>query len=317
MTNRFAFVFPGQGSQHLGMCKELAAEFPIIEDVFKEASEAIGYDLWKVAEEGPLERLNSTEVTQPALLAAGVAVWRVWKEVVQSTPIFLAGHSLGEYTALVCADAIQFPVAIKLVEERGKYMQEAVPEGKGGMAAIIGLSEEDVEKLCHEASKENSSVSPANFNSIGQIVIAGESEAVDRAISRAKELGAKLAKKLPVSVPSHCDLMKPAALKLAEKLKTITIKEPLLPVINNADVASYRNPDQIKDALIRQLYSPVRWVETVQFFESQEVPIIIESGPGKVLTGLNKRISDNLTVIAITQPESFQEAVKCVEAIKI
>lgn len=308
MHRAFAFVFPGQGSQHLGMLNELATKYPLIKDRFSMASDALGYDLWNLAQEGPVDKLNQTEITQPALLVAGVAIWHVWNQKGAPSPQFLAGHSLGEYTALVCADALDFISAVRLVELRGKYMQSAVPSGQGSMAAIIGLNDDVIQEICETASDNPEVVSPANFNSVGQIVIAGNVYAVDRAISLAKEKGAKLAKKLPVSVPSHCQLMQPAAEQLSEKLHEITFKCPEIPVIHNVDICAYSDAKQIKDALIRQLYSPVRWLETVQYFVNRKVLTIIESGPGKVLTGLNKRIDENIVGVSITHPDSFQEA---------
>lgn len=310
MKNRFAFVFPGQGSQHLGMLKELFDQFPLVSDTFSQASDCLGYDLWALTQEGPLETLNQTKYTQPVLLVAGVALWRIWKHLQAPNPVYFAGHSLGEYTALVCANSLDFEEAVRLVADRGKYMQDAAPEGKGAMAAIIGLDENVVEELCVESSDVSHVVTPANYNSIGQIVVAGHNAAVEKAILHAKEKGAKLAMKLPVSVPSHCALMKPAADRLAQRFQNITFNSPQIPVINNVDVAYYQTSSQIADALVRQLYNPVRWIETIQFFESQGVDTIIESGPGKVLTGLNKRIAEKIAGIAITQMATLQQALK-------
>lgn len=308
MSHNFAFVFPGQGSQHLGMLSELAVRFPIIIETFHRASDKLGYDLWRLSQEGPEEKLNQTEFTQPALLAAGFSMWKVWEKLNAPSPAYLAGHSLGEYTALVCANVLDFVTAVKLVEQRGRFMQEAVPPGEGGMAAIIGLDDKAINEVCKEASDHGRLiVAPANYNSIGQTVIAGASEAIDKVVMLAKAKGAKLAKKLPVSVPSHCDLMRPAALQLNDELQRITLKKPDLPVIHNVDVCYHQDPNEIRNALVNQLYSPVRWVETIQYFASNELPSIIESGPGKVLTGLNKRITSEIKAVAIGEPDSLQE----------
>lgn len=310
MTKPYAFVFPGQGSQFVGMYSGFKSEFSQVKHLFDAASEVLGSDIWQLIEAGPEEKLNQTEYTQPALLTCGVATWELWRQKGVADPKFLAGHSLGEYTALVCTGALDFQSAVNIVNQRGKFMQAAVPSGTGSMAAIIGLSDEAVADVCDAVSQNNSIVSPANYNSIGQVVIAGDNEAVERAIILAKEQGAKLAKKLPVSVPSHCELMKPAAIKLAEILNNTVFKQPTIPVINNVDVQNYTHSEQIKDALIRQLYSPVRWVETVQYFDKHAIEGIIESGPGKVLTALNKRIVNTMTALCIEQPDALQAAVE-------
>jgi [acyl-carrier-protein] S-malonyltransferase len=307
MNKEFAFVFPGQGSQHLGMLNELASKYTLILDVFARASDSLGYDLWALTQEGPPERLNQTKYTQPALLAAGVSLWQVWKKIQAPTPALLAGHSLGEYTSLVCANAIEFSTAIKLVAQRGKFMQEAVPDGQGAMAAIIGMEREKVNEICRLVSEKEGVVALANFNSREQIVIAGKTNAIDDAVNLAKQYGAKLAKRLPVSVPSHCELMQPAALQLAEELGRIKMNQPELPIVNNVDVRIYQDQEQIKDGLIRQLYSPVRWTEIIQFFLSYGLSTIIESGPGKVLTKLNKHRA-GVRTLAIDHPDSLQEA---------
>src|SRR3990167_3119840 len=293
-SHSFALLFPGQGSQSLGMLSELSESFNIVQKIFSQASDVLHYDLWEVVQKGPVEKLDQTEFTQPALLAAYVAVYRYWKSVTEKTPRFLAGHSLGEYAALVCAESIDFEDAISLVSYRGQYMQAAVQKDAGAMAAIVGLADNVVVDVCHQASRVGV-VSPANYNSIGQIVIAGETIAVDKAIALAKIAGAKIAKKIPVSVPSHYALMQPAADKMAEKLKSIHIKKPKIAVIQNADVKSFDSPDNIRDALVRQLTSPVRWVETVQYMIEKNCKLFFECGPGKVLTGLNKRISLEIT----------------------
>lgn len=301
--------FPGQGSQSLGMLSALAAESQLVEQTFAEASEALGYDLWALVQNGPEEELNKTWQTQPALLAASVAIFRVWQEKQGPMPTMMAGHSLGEYSALVCAGVIDFKAAIKLVELRGKLMQEAVPEGTGAMYAIIGLDNESIEKACQEAA-QGQVVSPVNFNSPGQVVIAGEKEAVERAGAACKEAGAKRALPLSVSVPSHCALMKPAAEKLAVALQDITFNQPNFPVINNVDVKIEQSAENIRDALVRQLYNPVRWTETVELMADQGIEHLVEVGPGKVLTGLTKRIVSNLTAVAANDPVSLGTALE-------
>ncbi|EKT63968.1 ACP S-malonyltransferase [Providencia burhodogranariea] len=306
---QFAMVFPGQGSQSLGMLSALAAESQLVEQTFAEASEALGYDLWALVQNGPEEELNKTWQTQPALLAASVAIFRVWNAQKGPMPTIMAGHSLGEYSALVCAGVIDFKAAIKLVELRGKLMQEAVPAGTGAMYAIIGLDNESIEKACQDAA-QGQVVSPVNFNSPGQVVIAGEKDAVERAGAACKEAGAKRALPLSVSVPSHCALMKPAAEKLALALQEIEFNEPKLPVINNVDVKIEQSAENIRDALVRQLYNPVRWTETVELIAGQGVEQLVEVGPGKVLTGLTKRIVSNLTAFAANDPVSLATALE-------
>ena len=291
--DNIAFVFPGQGSQSVGMLADLATEYTIVTDTFSEASDVLGYDLWSLIQNGPSEELNQTEKTQPALLTASVAIWRVIQASGKINPKLLAGHSLGEYSALVCAGALNFKDAVKLVELRGRLMQEAVPQGTGAMYAIIGLDNEAIAKACDEAS-QGAVVSPVNFNSPGQVVIAGEKDAVIRAADICKAAGAKMAVALPVSVPSHCALMKIAAIKLEEALQNIEISAPKIPVINNVDVKMPTSAADIKQALVRQLYCPVRWTETVQLIASEGVTEFIECGPGKVLTGLAKRIDRSL-----------------------
>ncbi|CAM4007463.1 ACP S-malonyltransferase [Serratia nematodiphila] len=306
---QFAFVFPGQGSQTVGMLAELAAQFPIVEETFGEASSALGYDLWQLVQQGPAEELNKTWQTQPALLAASVAIFRVWQQQGGKVPALMAGHSLGEYSALVCAGVLDFKAAIRLVELRGKLMQEAVPEGTGAMYAIIGLDNDAIAKACEE-SAQGQVVSPVNFNSPGQVVIAGNKEAVERAGAACKAAGAKRALPLPVSVPSHCALMKPAADKLAVALQDITFNAPQVPVVNNVDVRTENDPEAIRSALVRQLYSPVRWTESVEFIAAQGVTSLLEVGPGKVLTGLTKRIVDTLTAAAVNDTASLSAALE-------
>ncbi|MGP0911630.1 ACP S-malonyltransferase [Serratia sp. CY81593] len=306
---QFAFVFPGQGSQTVGMLAELAAQFPIVEETFGEASSALGYDLWQLVQQGPVEELNKTWQTQPALLAASVAIFRVWQQQGGKAPALMAGHSLGEYSALVCAGVLDFKAAIRLVELRGKLMQEAVPEGTGAMYAIIGLDNDAIAKACEE-SAQGQVVSPVNFNSPGQVVIAGNKEAVERAGAACKAAGAKRALPLPVSVPSHCALMKPAADKLAVALQDITFNAPQVPVVNNVDVRTENDPEAIRSALVRQLYSPVRWTESVEFIAAQGVTSLLEVGPGKVLTGLTKRIVDTLAAAAVNDTASLSAALE-------
>ena len=305
--SKFAIVFPGQGSQSVGMLAELAEQFPIVQETFAEASEALGYDLWALVQNGPAESLNETYRTQPALLTSSVAIWRVWQQQGCAQPEVLAGHSLGEYSALVCAGVISFKDAVKLVELRGQLMQKAVPAGVGAMSAIIGLDNESIAKACVEAA-EGQVVSPVNFNSPGQVVIAGNKEAVERANILCKAAGAKRALPLPVSVPSHCQLMKPAADELAIALESITFNTPILPVINNADVETEVDPEAIKFALVKQLYNPVRWTETVERMAEEGISLLIEMGPGKVLTGLTKRIDKSLDSIVVNDSATLNAA---------
>ncbi|CAI1794011.1 Malonyl CoA-acyl carrier protein transacylase [Serratia quinivorans] len=306
---QFAFVFPGQGSQTLGMLADLATQYPIVEATFSEASSVLGYDLWQLVQQGPVEELNKTWQTQPALLAASVAIFRVWQQQGGKMPAIMAGHSLGEYSALVCAGVLDFQAAIRLVELRGKLMQEAVPEGTGAMSAIIGLDNAAIAKACEE-SAQGQVVSPVNFNSPGQVVIAGNKEAVERAGAACKAAGAKRALPLPVSVPSHCALMKPAADKLAVALQEITFNAPQVSVVNNVDVRTETDSEAIRSALVRQLYSPVRWTESVEFMAAQGVTLLLEVGPGKVLTGLTKRIVDTLTAAAVNDAASLTAALE-------
>lgn len=290
MSELFAFVFPGQGSQQVGMLSELAAEQPIVKETFQEASALLGYDLWKLAQEGPKEKLDQTEFTQPALLVAGVAIFRCWEGLGGEKPKMMAGHSLGEYIALVCAEALAFKDAVLLVESRGRYMQEAVPFDEGAMGAIIGMSEAQVEIVC-ERSAKGKVVKPANLNSPDQVVISGHTDAVDRTLALAKAEGAKMAIRIPVSIPSHCPLMQPAADRLAQDLEKITIASPAIPVIHNTDVTFHLEPEAIREALIQQLVGPVRWVETIWMMVKQGIKLFMECGPDNKLAGLNKRIN--------------------------
>jgi [acyl-carrier-protein] S-malonyltransferase len=306
MTQKVAFVFPGQGSQSVGMLGELAERYALVTQTYQEASDALGFDLWEMVANGPDTDLNQTHNTQPALLAAGVAVWRVWQEEEGILPVMMAGHSLGEYSALVGAGAIAFADAIRLVAERGRLMQEAVPEGTGAMAAILGLEDQAVIDVCTQSAGDQV-VQAVNFNSPGQVVIAGHREAVARAVDAAKEAGARRAVELPVSVPSHCDLMRPAAEKLAEQLRGVAIQAPSIPVLHNASVTTESDPDIIRQRLVEQLYSPVRWVETIEAMKQQGVEHVVEAGPGKVLTGLMRRIDRQLDASALFDPTSFDK----------
>jgi [acyl-carrier-protein] S-malonyltransferase len=304
-----AWVFPGQGSQTLGMLKELANEYSIIQETFAQASEALGYDLWDVVQNDE-QKLNQTHVTQPALLAASYAIYKLLLEKEQIQPTYFAGHSLGEYSALVCAGVIGFADAVKLVEARGQFMQQAVPIGTGAMFAIIGLDDKKVVASCLQAKAEtNEVVAAVNFNSPGQVVIAGNKKAALVAANLCKEQGAKRALPLAVSVPSHCELMKPAADKLAILLKNIQFNTPEIPVINNVDVAYPTEPNIIKQALVEQLYSPVRWTETVTKLADLKVEALLEVGPGKVLSGLTKRIDKRLSCVAINTVESINSLI--------
>ena len=303
---KYALVFPGQGSQVVGMLQELATHFPSVEGTFREASEVLGTDLWKLTQEGPAEQLNRTEWAQPVMLTADIAVLRVWQELhPRSAPEVMAGHSLGEYAALVAAEVISFDVALKLVALRGKLMQEAYT-GESAMLAVIGLTDEEVETVCHDAVLQGI-VEIANLNSPGQVVLSGEKNAVEKAAELAKAAGAKMVKLLKVSVPSHCSLMKPAALKLASELADIEFKSPTVPVIQNVTAAITSDVDEISDLLVRQLYSPVRWVETVKLMVQQGVTAVLECGPGKVLTNLNKRIDPDLVRAELSCFEQLQQ----------
>ncbi len=305
-----AFVFPGQGSQSVGMLSSLAAAEPIVAATFTQASEALGYDLWKLCQSGPEADLNATERTQPAMLAAGVAVWRVWKQRGGSQPSVMSGHSLGEFTALVCAESLDFRAAVELVSFRGRAMQEAVPAGQGAMAAILGLDDGDVVAACAEAA-QGEVVEAVNFNSPGQVVIAGHATAVRRASAVCKQKGAKRALDLPVSVPSHSSLMRPAAEKLRERLEHVEVRQPLVPEIYTVDVRKHGEPSEIREALVRQLFSPVRWADTVREMITGGVTHVVECGPGKVLTGLNRRIErrKEIVMLALEDSAAIDEAI--------
>ncbi len=305
----FAMVFPGQGSESLGMMSALAEQEPLIKATFAEASDALGFDLWQLCQQGPEDQLSATENTQPAMLAAGVATWRVWRAKGGAMPAAMAGHSLGEYTALVCADALDFKTAVSLVRFRGQAMQSAVPAGQGAMAAILGLDDADVIAGCADAA-QGEVVQAANFNSPGQVVIAGQKTAVDRAIDVLKAKGAKRALLLPVSAPSHTELMRPAAQRMAERLQEISFATPVVPVYTTVGVKPQGDAASIRACMFEQLVGPVRWTEIVQMLLKSGVTQIVECGPGKILTGLNRRIERNkdIAMLAVEDPASLAEA---------
>lgn len=300
--SQLAFIFPGQGSQSIGMLDDFSDE-AIVKQTFEEASDSLGYNLWQLISQGTAEQLNETHRTQPALLTSSTALWRLWQKN-SSQPEYVAGHSLGEYSALVAADALDLATAVKLVEQRGRFMQQAVPAGSGKMAAIIGLSDELIQQACDEGA-DPEVVSPVNFNSPGQVVIAGNFAAVERAMALCKEKGAKRALPLPVSVPSHCALMQPAADDLKAMLADITINQPKIKLVNNVDVAVETTADAIKSALVRQLFSPVQWAKSIQFLASKGITTLVECGPGSVLSGLNRRIDRTLTSHQLAKKDAF------------
>jgi [acyl-carrier-protein] S-malonyltransferase len=306
----FAFVFPGQGSQSVGMLAALAAQYPAIRATFDEASESLHYDLWKLVSEGPAEALNSTERTQPAMLTAGVATWRAWQAQGGGVPAVVSGHSLGEFTALVCAGSLDFAAAVELVRFRGERMQAAVPAGTGAMAAILGLDDEAVIGACAEAA-HGAVVEPANFNSPGQVVIAGEAAAVERAMEAARARGAKRALLLPVSVPAHSSLMLGAAEQLRGRLDSLSVHAPEIRYLSAVDATEHAAPEDLRALLVRQLSSPVRWTQTLRALATPDMAQVIECGPGKVLTGLNKRIEkrDGLSYLALEDPAAVTGAI--------
>lgn len=306
---RFAMLFPGQGSQAVGMLKEHAERSPLIRQTFQQAGKVLDIDLWKMVRDGPAEELNRTENTQPAMLAAGVALWRLWQEAGGPNPRWMAGHSLGEYTALVCAGVLEFTDAVRLVAWRGEYMQAAVAEGEGAMAAIIGLGDEQLKGLCQDVAGDEV-LEAVNFNAPGQVVIAGHKAAVERGAEAAKAKGAKLTKILPVSVPSHCALMRPAAERLEHDLELVPKRKPKIPVLQNIDGMARDDVDSIRKALIMQLYSPVRWVDTIKNMQTKGAKVFLECGPGAVLSGLVKRIDRKAQHIPLSQPAQFDEALK-------
>ena len=308
---KFALVFPGQGSQAVGMMQSFA-DLKIVRDTFSEASEAVGQDLWQIVAEGPAEALNSTVNTQPVMLTAGYAVYRAWLDAGGPQPALVAGHSLGEYTALVVAGVIAFRDAVPLVRFRAQAMQEAVPVGTGAMAAILGLDDDAVRAACAEAA-QGEIVEPVNFNAPNQVVIAGNKAAVERGAEAAKARGAKRAVMLPVSAPFHSSLLKPAAERLAQRMESVIFNAPRIPVVNNVDVAVIGDPDKIKDALARQACNPVRWVEVIRHMAASGVTHVAECGPGKVLAGLTRRIDGNLQGYAITDPQSLAQTLQALQ----
>ncbi len=308
----YAYLFPGQGSQSIGMLAELAGEYPEVSQTFEQGSDILKQDLWALVSNGPEEDLNRTENTQPIMLCASVASWRVWNKQISKSPVLMAGHSFGEYTALVCSGALNFEDAVPLARFRGEVMQQAVPEGKGAMAAVLGLDNDKLAEVC-AASSQGEVVEAVNFNAPGQVVIAGDSAAVARAIDAAKEAGAKRAVVLPLSVPSHSSLMKPAAEKLRDYLGDLALGTSSVSVIHNADVLVHDNHEEIKNALYQQLFNPVRWVETIQYIASHGVQTLVELGPGKVLTGLSKRIDKSLPCYGVYDLKSMGQALEKVQ----
>lgn len=304
-----AFVFPGQGSQSVGMLSDFVPQYSIVTELFSDASEAVGYDLWQLVQNGPLEKLNQTEHTQVAMLTADVAIYRLLLQQGVPQPQLMAGHSLGEYAALVCANALPLADAAKLVTHRGQVMQNAVPLGVGAMAAVVGLPDDEVKMLCEQASQQDETVTPANFNALGQIVVAGHTPAVERLIVLAEDAGAKLAKIIPVSVPCHCPLLTKAADLFKDFLEKVNFKKPSIDVISNVDLSIYKSAQHIRDRLKEQLYSPVRWVETIQLFKNRGIELIVECGPGKVLHGLTKRIDRSLNSTSVYDTISLDHIV--------
>ncbi|STX42503.1 (acyl-carrier-protein) S-malonyltransferase [Legionella donaldsonii] len=302
-----AYVFPGQGSQSVGMLADLAGKYSLIKDVFALVSDRMGYDLWQLVQEGPESQLNQTEHTQVAMLTADVAVYRLLEKLGTGQAQMMAGHSLGEYAALVCADAINLPDAAQLVAKRGQLMQETIPLGQGAMAAIVGLTDEQVEALCTQVSTQQQLVTPANYNAVGQVVIAGHTAAVEQAVKLAETVGARMAKIIPVSVPCHCPLLNDAAEAFADYLANVNFKTPAIPVISNVDLSIYKSPEQICSLLKEQLYRPVRWVETIQLMKSKGIEYVIECGPGKVLSGLIKRIERTLPAVSVNDNASLEQ----------
>lgn len=309
----FAFVFPGQGSQSVGMLHELAQHYPEVQASFGEASAVLGYDLWQLVQNGPEDKLSQTQLTQPAMLTAGVAVWRAWRANGGPLPTIMAGHSLGEYSALVCAEVLGFSEAVSLVADRSRYMQEAVPAGTGAMAAVLGLDAESVRRVCAEAA-QGQVLEPANFNSPIQVVIGGAAAAVERASEMAKQAGAKRVMRLPMSAPSHCSLMHPAAARMVERLKQATIKPPKIPVLHNAHAQTASDPQAIREALTRQIETPVLWVAIIEKMAASGVTRIVECGPGKVLIGLNKRIAHTVEHLSVSDSAGFCAALTAVAA---
>ena len=308
-AKKLAFVFPGQGSQKVGMLAGLAAAFPEVKNTFAEASDALDYDMWALVQEGEQAQLNLTETTQPVLLTASVAVWRLWLAQGGLRPAMMAGHSLGEFSALVCAGAIDFADAVRLVRARGQYMQTAVPVGEGAMAAVLGLDDAKIEEIC---AATDGVVEAVNYNSPGQVVVAGHTQAVEAALGALKDAGAKRAMLLPVSAPFHTSLMRPAGEKLAQALAELTINAPVIPVVHNVHAQTEANPAQIKELLTQQIYSAVKWVSCVQTMTDSGIEMTVECGPGKVLSGLNKRIQKSLQCLNVESPETLEAALAAV-----
>ena len=308
-----AYVFPGQGSQSVGMLQELSARYPLIIDLFTSVSQRVGYDVWDLVQNGPQERLNQTEQTQVAMLTADVAVYQLLQQLGAPRASIMAGHSLGEYAALVCAGAIDLPDAAELVGLRGKLMQQNVPLGQGAMAAIVGLTDAQVLELCATATTATHQVTPANYNAIGQVVIAGHTPAVEKAIALADEMGARMAVNIPVSVPCHCPLLAQASEIFGEELRKAPFKTPIVPVISNVDLSIYQSEEQIKTLLTHQLCEPVRWVETIQMMKNKGVELLIECGPGKILSGLTKRIDKTLDAMSVNDQSSLELALTALQ----
>ncbi|MDO8862322.1 ACP S-malonyltransferase [Haliea sp. E1-2-M8] len=308
-TSHTAFVFPGQGSQKVGMLAAAHAEFSAVRDTFAEAGEALGADLWALVQAGPQESLNLTATTQPVLLTASVALWRAWQAAGGAAPALLAGHSLGEFSALVCAGSLGFADAVRLVRQRGEFMQTAVPVGEGAMAAIIGLDDDSINRICADIAAEGAGeVAAVNFNSPGQVVIAGHTAAVERAGIALKAAGAKRALPLPVSAPFHTVLMRPAGDKLASALAAVPITAPAIPVVHNVHALPESDPERIRGLLVEQIYSPVQWTQCIQYMAANGIRQVVECGPGKVLSGLNKRINGELSSYSLEDPTSLQDA---------
>jgi [acyl-carrier-protein] S-malonyltransferase len=307
-NQQLAFVFPGQGSQKVGMLAGIAEQFPIVTETFAEASDALGYDMWALIQSGPQEALNLTERTQPILLTASVALWRVWQQKNGARPALLAGHSLGEFSALVCAGSIAFADAVRLVRARGQFMQSAVPVGEGAMAAILGVEDQQIVDICREVSALSGVVEAVNFNSPGQVVIAGKVEPVNLAIEKLKAVGCKRAMPLPVSAPFHTSLMRPAGDRLKEAMAALAFSTPSIPVVHNVSAKPEADPEKIRAILFEQIFSPVQWTACVQYMVAQGITTTVECGPGKVLSGLNKRIEKSLNCLGIEDGDGLAQA---------
>ena len=306
IDQKLAFVFPGQGSQSVGMLAPLADEYSSIQQLFSRASDVLGYDLWALAQSGPQEQLNLTEQTQPLLLTSSVAIWQVWQSLGGSVPALMAGHSLGEYSALVCSGVIDFDAAVSLVRDRGKFMQQAVPQGVGAMSAVLGLDDEVIVSICQDVSVDGNVVEAVNFNSPGQVVVAGSADAVSKAADLLKEAGAKRVAPLPVSAPFHTSLMKPAAEQLAVAIAKVEFHAPTIPIVHNVHASIESDPGKIRQLMVEQTASPVRWTHSIEFMVARGVERVVECGPGKVLSGLCRRIHKPLSASAIETPGALQ-----------